>query len=210
MRSFFEGFATIFSLSMTSYAVFLGGHNYLAANGGGLVSLVFLFSLSFFTKWTMIFFHLIARSQLRSRGRTSAWSADLVSPSPCRTGNRTGTRDWASDWRNKSRGRIILRAHPHKKNSPPAWTRHPLPRSRIVHALSLATDWRQSTGTRRRMFPEHRKTEERYWRKMQGIRRINQVLDRNWPETGSPKMTDIYYKTVAHLYICNDKCRLHH
>ena len=35
MRSFFEGFATISSLSITSCTVFLGGHNSIAANGGG-------------------------------------------------------------------------------------------------------------------------------------------------------------------------------
>ena len=34
MRSFFEGFATIYSLSMTSCTIFWGRHNYLAANGG--------------------------------------------------------------------------------------------------------------------------------------------------------------------------------
>ena len=37
--------------------------------------------------------------------------AELVSPVPCGTGNWIGTRDRASSRRNKSRARIILRAH---------------------------------------------------------------------------------------------------
>ena len=40
-------------------------------------------------------FGLIDLLQLRSRGRTPAWYADIISSFPCRTRNRTGTRDWA-------------------------------------------------------------------------------------------------------------------
>ena len=48
------------------------------------------------------------------RGRTPAWSVEIVSSVPCSTGNQTGTRDWASAWCNKACARIISLAHPCK------------------------------------------------------------------------------------------------
>ena len=53
------------------------------------------------------------------------------------------------------------------------------PRSRIVRALSLATDWRKPTGNPKRTLPAQCNMEERYRRKNMGIWHIKQVQDRN-------------------------------
>ena len=67
-------------------------------------------------KWTEPFctckVGLMAGSQSRLQGRTPTWSAEIASPFPCGTGIQNVTQDRASAWHNKSRDRIILRAHP--------------------------------------------------------------------------------------------------
>ena len=47
------------------------------------------------------------------------------------------------------------------------------------------------------MFPAQWYTEERFWRKNQRIWHIKQGSDIKWTEIGGPKLTDIYYNTVA-------------
>ena len=56
---------------------------------------------------------------------------------------------------------------------------------------------RNSTGNRPCMLPAQWKIEEKYQSLKKGIQRINQGSERNRREIGSPKMTGIYYNTVA-------------
>ena len=75
---------------------------------------------------------------------------------------------------------------------PPTW---PPPTSlRTAHALSIDTN-----GDKQRW-----NTEEIYQSKNKAFRRIKQGLDRNWTKIGRPKVTDIYYNTVAHFYLVVD------
>ena len=68
-------------------------------------------------------------------------------------------------------------------------------------ALSLVKDWRQSMGTQPHMFLLQWITDERDWRKKQGIRCIKQGSDRNHTKIGGAKLTDIDYNTVSPFYI---------
>ena len=74
------------------------------------------------------------------------------------------------------------------------------PRSRIARSLSLATDRKIYMGDRPRTFPAQWKMEEMYQRKNQVIWHIKQGLDKNQTEIGRPKVTKIYYNTVAPSY----------
>ena len=77
----------------------------------------------------------------------------------------------------------------------------PPPHLCIARVLSLATDQRQYMQTLTHTLSSQQKKEGGCWHKKQVIWSINQGSDVNMTEIERPKVTNIYYNTVAPFYI---------